>query len=39
MKIRLDNRENPVIAHILEKGREDNDSRRIYSSKKIRILF
>jgi len=26
MKIGLDNRENPVIAHILDKGREDNDS-------------
>ena len=34
MKIGLVNRENPVIAHILDKGIEDDDSRRIYSSKK-----
>ena len=33
MKIGLVNRENPVIAHILDKGRENNDSRRTYSSK------
>ena len=32
MNIGLDNRENPVIAHILDKGREDNDST--LSSKK-----
>ena len=31
-RIGLDNRENPVIAHILDKGREDNDST--LSSKK-----